>query len=184
MIKTFAATMAAAFIAGAAHSAVLDFNSINNGVYYQTAYYEDGYVLRASSNSSGVHFGDAQGDNDRFGWHTGGDNPSILSWTLRRVDGSAFDVNGFRLGGLHSGDDMTVRNSNGGAWSLGSGHYNTTSSTWSNVSAVRFTLGRGEEGWIDNIRVNAVPGPAALPLAATGLALFGFLGWRRKKAEA
>lgn len=184
MIKTFAAIFAATFIAGSANAAVIDFNSLNSGVYYQNAYYEDGYVLQASSNSPGVHFGDARGDHDRFGWHTGGNNPSVLSWTLRRVDGGMFNMNGFRLGGLYRGDDMTVRNSNGGVWSLGRGHYNTVSSTWSNLSAVRFTLGRGEEGWIDNIRVTAVPGPAALPLAASGLALFGFLGWRRRKAQA
>ena len=36
--------------------------------------------------------------------------------------------------------------------------------------------------FLDDVSVNAVvPLPAALPLFASGGALFGFLGWRRKR---
>ena len=33
----------------------------------------------------------------------------------------------------------------------------------------------------DNVNVGTVPVPAALPLFGTGLALMGFIGWRRKR---
>ena len=42
-------------------------------------------------------------------------------------------------------------------------------------------------GGIDNIRfenINVVPLPAALPLFGTGLAIMGFIGWRRKRRMA
>ena len=34
---------------------------------------------------------------------------------------------------------------------------------------------------LDDVSVNAVPLPTALPLFASGVALLGFLGWRRKR---
>ncbi len=37
----------------------------------------------------------------------------------------------------------------------------------------------------DNLKISTIPIPAALPLFGTGLAILGFVGWRRKrKAEA
>jgi len=38
--------------------------------------------------------------------------------------------------------------------------------------------------WIRVVTLSAIPLPAALPLYGAGLALMGFLGWRKKKASA
>ncbi len=40
----------------------------------------------------------------------------------------------------------------------------------------------GGTSWLDNVVLNAIPLPAALPLMGTGLAVLGFLGWRRRRA--
>ena len=39
------------------------------------------------------------------------------------------------------------------------------------------------QGEFDNVRLEATPLPAALPLFATGLGMMGFVGWRRKRAR-
>lgn len=186
MIKTLAASIAAILCAGSVSAATIDFNGVNGSVPYATSYFEDGYVLTASSPSSGSHYGDVFGDFDRFGWHAGGDNANSQSWTLARVGGGLFDMLSFQLGGMFGSEDMRVRNSNGGNFNLDdNSNYATTSSTWSTVSWVSFTLNGNEDAWMDNIRtreISAVPGPAALPLAASGMALLGFAGWRRRKS--
>ncbi len=48
-----------------------------------------------------------------------------------------------------------------------------------------FGDGAGDHDFDDMaIRISVVPLPAALPLYGAGVALLGFLGWRRRKAEA
>ncbi|WP_169570320.1 VPLPA-CTERM sorting domain-containing protein [Sneathiella limimaris] len=37
---------------------------------------------------------------------------------------------------------------------------------------------------LDDVEISAVPLPAALPLYAAGMALLGFMGWRKRKASA
>ncbi|WP_373084491.1 VPLPA-CTERM sorting domain-containing protein [Sneathiella sp.] len=39
-------------------------------------------------------------------------------------------------------------------------------------------------GYLDDVRISAVPLPAALPLYGAGLAAMGFMGWRRKRKAA
>lgn len=64
------------------------------------------------------------------------------------------------------------------------------SSLWANLSSVKISaLPVGAYLSLDNITANinsvsAVPVPAALPLFGTGLALLGFMGWRRKRKAA
>lgn len=42
----------------------------------------------------------------------------------------------------------------------------------------------GDMAWVLRSEVSAVPIPAALPLFGTGLAVMGFIGWRRKRKAA
>jgi hypothetical protein len=39
-------------------------------------------------------------------------------------------------------------------------------------------------GYVDDVRLSAVPLPAALPLYGAGLAVMGLIGWRKRKAAA
>ncbi len=184
MIKSLAAAFAVFLCAGSVSAATLDFTGAGSAT--ATSYTEEGYILTASSPSASTHYGDGGGTSNTFNWHAGGANAYTQAWTLSRIGGGLFDMNSFRLGGLFGSEDMQVYNSNGGAFNLtGNSTYITSSPTWSAVSWVRFSLSDGDSAWLDRIRtteLSAVPGPAALPLAASAMALLGFAGWRRRKA--
>ena len=52
-------------------------------------------------------------------------------------------------------------------------------------SAISIVLGQSAfQAEFDNVRLDATPLPAALPLFATGLGMIGLVGWRRKRSRA
>lgn len=88
--------------------------------------------------------------------------------------------------GLNSSDLTLTNSSNGGS--------SSTITLLTNISSGTSLLFSGTAGAhilslealgnpvLYDIRISAVPLPAALPLMGAGMALMGFIGWRRKKA--
>ena len=66
---------------------------------------------------------------------------------------------------------------------LEDGTFNTSDSIFLVASVSGDTTSSGASLRLDNMSAD-VPVPAALPLMATGLGLLGFMGWRRRRAEA
>ena len=52
------------------------------------------------------------------------------------------------------------------------------------LQAFRDNTGTGDDGFVLRVTLQTVPLPAALPLFGAGLALMGFVVWRRKQAAA
>lgn len=118
---------------------------------------------------------------------------ALFSTTISRVSLTGIDVgaNGFRLSAFDStsGGNLLEEMEIFGSTINGAGEFFTLTIINPFIRRVEFSL--AASGAVDGLsfdnlvfegeNISAVPVPAALPLLGSGLAIMGFLGWRRKR---
>ncbi len=179
-----------------ARAAIIDFESLEhsdglNG-FHGTSYTEDGFMITLISGGQLTTF---PTNGERFSGSTAMHNNGDGGITkLTREDGGPFDLFAIDLAELDGDFQVTVTFD--GVLSGGGLVDQTFTFVFDGIpfGPQNFLFSPAfknlaEVTWVqsfpfhqfDNINASLVPLPAALPLMGTGLALLGFMGWRRKR---
>lgn len=163
----------------------------------QTPYSESGYVFTTNDLMSIGDFGSGRVASQALSETT----PTLIE--MQSGSGQAFNLEGFQIVDLFLYDDDKTVFADTSAWVMTSSMsdkffldsarvYNFSGDPWEGLTSVSFGLelnGAVDLGDVelaaymdlDNIRVSAVPIPAALPLFGSAIGLLALAGWRRAR---